>query len=169
MGTNIPSHMIVRQEKGSWLKRSYAFLDNETPLATLRYDNSQGNKARAVVAGKEFLIRRRGFWKYYLTITSSSTQSEIQIHLNWRGGMKITDAENKHYVFKSTGLWRPRWRWLDGQERIIIEIRSNQFSRKNRGVVEIKYPEMKDPLFWIVVSWFVIVCGESDGVAAAVT
>ena len=170
MDPNVPSQIMVRQEKGSWLKRSFSFLDNETVIATLKYDNSFANKAHATVAGNDFQIRRRGFWKHYLTITfSSSTQNELRIDLNWRGSMKITDTKGETYVFKSSGVWKPRWRWFDRHERTLIEIRSNQFSKKNRGTIEIKYPEMQDPIRWIVISWFVIICGESDAGAAAVT
>jgi hypothetical protein len=133
MSTNIPSQIIVRQEKGGWLKRSFSFLANDTLIATLQYDSSFANKAHASISGNDFLIRRRGFWKYYLEITSlTSTQDQVRADLNWRGGMKITDSTGESYVFKATGLWKPRWKWLDRHERTLVEIRSNQFSKQKR-------------------------------------
>lgn len=170
MDKNIPSQIVVRQEKGGWSKRSFAFMDNETVMATLKYDNSFENKAQAIIAGKEFQIRRRGFWKYYLTIGPSlSTEKETRIDLDWRGGLKITQDSGGYYAFKSTGLWKPRWKWFDRHGRTLIEIKSNQFSKKNRGTINITYEEMQDPIYWIVISWFVIICAESDAVAVAVT
>lgn len=170
MSINIPSQIKVRQEKGSWLRRSFSFLDNDVIVATLKYDNSYANKAHASVSGKDYSIQRRGFWRHYLTISSSKfRQNEIRVDLNWRGSMEIKDSNGQRFVFKSKGLWKPRWKWFDGHERTLIEIRSNQFSKKSRGIVDVNYPEMEDTLLWIVISWFVIVCSESDAVAVAVT
>jgi hypothetical protein len=93
----------------------------------------------------------------------------MRIGINWRNTRKITDSAGNPYVFKSNSIWKSKWQWFDRHERSLIEIRSKNFSRKNRGSIEVKYPEMKDILFWIIVSWFVILCSESDAAVVAST
>ena len=170
MSDDFPSRIQVQLEKSGWLKRSYLFMDDNTALATLVYEKSYSKTAKAIINNDEFSICRRGFWKHYLEIVSSSQKHHnMRVNINWRGTIKINDSAGNPFVFKSTGFWKTRWQWLDRHERPLIEIKSKSFSKTNRGLIEIKYPEITDILFWIIVSWFVILCSESDAAAAAVT
>jgi hypothetical protein len=168
MGEEIAGQIQVQVTRAGWLKRSYQFIADGKAIAQLSFESSFHKKATANVDGKEFLLRRGGFWKHYIEITSTSYQSDNRrIDVNWRSKMKITDAAGNPFVFKSTSIWKNKWTWLDRHERPIIEIRSKVLSRKNRGRIEIKHPEIKDTLFWIIVSWFAILCSEADATAAS--
>lgn len=165
-----PTELTVQVKKHGWLKRSYHFLSREDVIAELHYSKSYSNHATARLEGVEFEISRRGFWKQYIAIRSASRdQYNMKVDLNWRGGMKIIDVDRNQYLFKQTNIWRSKWGWINNRtERLLVEMRSRHFSGKNRGIITIKDPEMKDLLFWIIVSWFVILCSESDGSAAYV-
>lgn len=165
---NIPVEIAVEAIKTGLFKRTYHFSDEGKAIAHLDYRNSFRKTAAANIKGKEFSITRRGFWTHYIEIVSPSHQPyNIRVKVNWRSKMKITDFEGNPFVFKSTSIWKNQWAWLDRYGRPLIEIRSRVLSRKNRGLVQIKYPEMKDALFWVVISWFVILCSESDAASAS--
>jgi hypothetical protein len=164
----ISAQIRIQTIKVGWLKRSYQFLDGDKTIGQLDFANSFHKTATANVLGKEFSIRRKGFWTHYLEITSTSYQPyNMVINVNWRSKIKINDFNGTPYVFKSTSIWKNKWAWFDRYERPLVEIRSRVLTRKNRGLVEIKFPEMKDVLFWMFVSWFVILCAESDAASAS--
>jgi hypothetical protein len=169
MHTNIPSQIQVQVVKAGWFKRSYLFVSDDKVIGQLDYEKSYAKKAKGVINGQEFFIRRSGFWKHFIEINSTSQQLNTRIAINWRNQMKIVDSAGNQFLFKHTGIWKNKWQWFDKHERSLIEIASKNLSRKNRGLIEIKYPEMTDALFWIIVSWFVILCSESDAAGAAVT
>lgn len=165
---DIPSQIQVQVLKAGWFKRSYRFTAGSETSGQLNFEKSYSNKAVANIQGKEFSIRRTGFWKHYLQVSSSTQkQYNLRIDLNWRNSMKVVDSSGNSYVFKSTGIWQSKWHWIDRYERPLVEIKSKSLSRKNRGLIEVKDPEMKDCLFWVIVSWFVIICSESDAATVA--
>ena len=167
MAANIPSQIQVQVVKAGWFKRSYQFIADGKTIGQLNYVESFANKAIAIVQDKEIAIRRGGFWKRYIEITSTShPQYNMRIDISWTNKLKITDSARNSYEFKPTNLWTTKWAWVGRNERPLIEIRSKIFSRQTRGQIEIKDPEMKDCLFWIIVAWFVILCSESDAAAA---
>ncbi len=169
MNTKIPSQIQVQVIKAGWFKRSYQFIADGNAIGQLDYAKSYAKKATANIQGQEFAIRRGGIWKYYIEIASTSHQPyNMRIDIDWRSKMKIMDSDRNPFVFKSTSLWRSQWGWFNRSERSLIEIKSKNFSRNNRGLIEIKDTQMKDCLFWIIVSWFVILSSEADASAAAV-
>ena len=163
--TTLPSKMHVRVAKSGWVKRFYEFAGVEEVLGELRLEKAY--KATGLINGNEFEIRRTGFWKHFLEIKSTYPSFNHRIPIDWRSRITIHDAAGNPFTFKSVSVWRSKWQWLDPHERPIIEIKSNIFSKKNRGSVEVLKPEMEDHFFWILVAWFVIVCSESDAAAAA--
>jgi|GEM_PF-5670999 len=166
--TEIPTQIMVKQVNTGWVKSSYQFSTDGNTMGQLDYAKSYLKKATASIDGKEFSIRRTGFWKFYIEISSTTNQQyNMKLDINWRNKLKITDSEGNPFVFKTANMWKSRWAWFDRYERPLIEIKSNNFSWKNRGVIDIKYPEMKDCLFWIMVSWFVILSAEADASAMA--
>lgn len=167
MNTNFPSQIQVQLLKAGWFKRSYLFVADDKIIGKLDYEKSYSNEAKGILNGQEFFIRRSGFWKHFIEITSSTSQQfNTRIGIHWKNQMKIVDSAGNPFLFKHTSIWKNKWQWFDRYERPLIEIRSKNFSRKNRGLIEVKYPEMKDSLFWVIVSWFVILCSESDAAAA---
>ena len=166
MYTNFPPQIQVQQLKAGWFKRSYVFVADDKIISQLDYEKSYSNKAKGTLNGQEFFIQRNGFWKYFIEINSTSQQFNARIGINWKNQMKVVDSAGNPFLFKHTSIWKNKWQWIDRHERPLIEIRSNIFSRKNRGSIEVKHPDMKDPLFWVIVSWFVILCSESDAAAS---
>ena len=170
MNSNIPAEIQVQTVKAGWMKRSYQFIAQGDIIAQLEFAKSYSKKAVGTIYGNKFEMRRCGFWKSYIEISSTSDSEYNQrIGLNWRNTIKIIDRNRDSYTFKSTSLWGNKWAWFNRNDRPMIEIKSKQISRKNRGLINVKDPEMKDPLFWIVVSWFLIVCSESDAAIVAAT
>lgn len=165
-----PAQVQVQVVKTGWIKRSYRFLSGDDVVAELNYTKSYSNNASAIMHGVEFAIRRRGFWKQYLEISSNSNEHyNMKVGLSWRGTMNVTDPDRKQYVFRQTSVWKSKWGWINNRsERLLVEMRSKNFSRKNRGIIEIKDGEMKDLLFWIIVSWFVIMTTEAEAAAVSV-
>lgn len=169
MITNIPSQIQIHVKKSAWFKPSYQFVADGTTIGQLDYPKSYLKKATASIGSKEFSIRRGGFWKYYIEITSDlHKQYNMRIDLDWRNRMKITDHAGNSFVFKSASIWKNKWNWIDRHERPLIEIRSKYFS-KSRGLIEIRHADIHDFLFWIMVSWFVILCSEADAAPVAAT
>jgi hypothetical protein len=165
---NIPAKIEVKVRKSGWLKRSYNFIADNNTIAELSYPKSYQKKAIAAIGTREFSIRQRGFWKQFIEIASSTDQLyNMKIEVSWRGKMRITDDKSNTYIFKSASIWKNKWAWFDRYERRIIEIRSRTLSSRKRGQIEIKDNEMKDPIFWIIVSWFVILSSESESASAA--
>jgi hypothetical protein len=165
--TSSPTELTVQVKKKGWLQRSYYFLSREDVIAELHYSKSYSNHAMAKLEDVEFEVRRRGFWKHYIEIRSTShDRYNMKVDLSWRGSMKIVNADRNQYLFRQTNIWKSKWGWTNNRsERLLVEMRSTYFSRKNRGIITIKDPEMKDLLFWIIVSWFVILSSESDASA----
>jgi len=62
----------------------------------------------------------------------------MKVNLTWRGSMKIIDNTNQ-YLFRQTNMWKSKWGWFNNRsERLLVEMRSKNFSRQNRGFIEIK-------------------------------
>jgi hypothetical protein len=169
MHINFPSQIHIQLVRSGWLKSSYQFIADDKVIGQLDFEKSYSRKAKGSIDGKEFSIKRRGVWKHYIEINSSFEKYVMRIPLTWRNTMRITDSAGNPYLFKSTSVWKSKWEWFDRHERSKVEIRSKSLSRKNRGLIEIKEAEMKDTLFWIIVSWYVIVCSESDAAVVAAT
>ncbi|MBC7829049.1 MAG: hypothetical protein H7122_14965 [Chitinophagaceae bacterium] len=162
------SKITVELVKAGLFKRSYRFIADGNIIGHLDYPKSFSQKAVAIVQGREFTILRGGWWKRFIEINSPTHQQyNMRIDLSWRSKMKILDADRNPYTLKPASIWKSKWHWVDRYERPQIEIISKSFSRKNRGLIEIRETEMKDRLFWIIVSWFVIMCSESDAAAVA--
>jgi hypothetical protein len=170
MITKIPTQIQVQTIKAGWRSRSYQFISEGLSIGQLDFTKSLSRKATGIIDGKEFEIRRGGFWKHHVEIASSMhSEYNMRIDLNWRNTIKILDRDRNPYTFKSTSIWGNKWGWFNHSYRPLVEIKSNAISKKSRGRIEIKDPEMKDCLFWIVVSWFVILCSESDAAIVAAT
>ena len=168
MRANFPPQIIVRAVKNSWFRYSYEFIANDDVIGELDFKGSYSKKTTGRIGADEFSLRRGGVWRHHVEIRSPVERYNMRIPLTWRSTMKITDEAGSPYQFKSTSVWKSKWEWFDRHERSQIEILSKSLSRKNRGTIAVKEAEMKDTLFWIVVSWFVIICSESDaGVVAA--
>ena len=168
--TNSPTQIHVKVAKTGWIKRSYHFLSGDDTVAELNYSRSYSHHATARIHETEFEIRRCGFWKQYLQISSTSNeQYNMKVDLSWMGTMKVMDTDRNELIFRQTNMWKRKWGWFHNRsERLLVEMRSKNFSRKNRGIIEIKDPGMKNLLFWIIVSWFVVMSSETDGTSAAV-
>lgn len=169
MHTRFPPQIHVRLAKSGWFKHSYEFVADDKVVGSLDFEKLYSGKAKGNIDGKEFSLWRRGVWKHYIEINSPLNEYNMRIPLTWRNTMKITDSTGNPYYFKSTSMWKSKWQWFDRYERSQIEIKSKSLSRKNRGWIEIKEAEIKDTLFWIIVSWYVIVCSESDAAVVAAT
>lgn len=164
---NIPAQIKVQVVKQGLFKRSYLFVMDDKIIGQLDYAASYNQKAIVFIENKELSICRKGFWKQYIEIVSVHPVYNRRIDINWSNKIKITDLSRNNYSFKPTSIWRNKWAWFDERERPVIEIKSKVFSKQNRGSIEIKDPVMKDWLLWIVVSWFVILCSESDAAVVA--
>lgn len=171
LSMNITSHSQIQVQslKAGWFKRTYRFTANGEVLGELQNEKAYCKEMKASIGGKEFSIRKGGVWKRFIEVKSSFDSYNMRIEINWRNKMKVTDSAGNPYVFKPTGFWHNRWQWFDRYERPLIQIKSKSLSRKNRGSIEIREAAMQDPLFWIVVSWFVILCSESDAAVVAAT
>lgn len=160
--------MQVQLVTKGWCKRSYRIIADGLIIGQLDYAKSYLKKANASINGIDFEIRRSGWWKHFIEISSATHQEyNMRIPVSWRSRMEILDGKKNPYTFKSTSIWQTKWGWFDRYDRLLIEMRSKSFSKKKRGLINIKHQEMKDSLFWIIVSWFVILCADSDGAAAA--
>jgi hypothetical protein len=165
---DIPRQIRVEVLKSSWTKRRHQFLGDDNPIGELYFPKSYIMKATANIRGKEFTIQQGGFWRHHIKITSDTeAKYNMQIDMNWRGGIKIVDTDRNPFELKATSIWKNKWALFDRHARAVIDINSKTLSKKNRGIIDIKYNEMKDPLFWIVVSWFVIISSESEAAMAA--
>lgn len=162
------SHIRVQAVKTGWIKRTYQFIANGEVVGELHNGKAYCREMKAYIGEKEFSIRRAGVWKRFIEVKSSFDPYNVRIELNWRNKIKVIDTAGNPYVFKPTGIWHHKWQWFDRHERTLIEIRSKTLSRKNRGSIEIKETVMRDLLFWIIVSWFVILCSEADVTLIAV-
>lgn len=166
---NISSQIHIHVKKSGWFKPSYQFTADGATIGRLEYTNSYQKKATASIDGRDFSIRRGGFWKHYIEITSDMHKEyNMRIDVDWRSRMKITDHAGNPFVFKSASIWKNKWHWIDRHGTPVIEIQSKYFS-KNRGAIEIKHADVHDTLFWIIVSWFVILCSEADAAPVAAT
>ncbi len=169
MRAEFPSQIIVRAVKSGWFRYSYEFIANDHVIGELNFKGSYSKKTTGRIGGEEFSIRRCGIWRNHVEISSAVERYTMRIPLTWRSTMKITDAAGNPYQFKSTSIWKSKWEWFDRHERSQIQMVSKSLSRKSRGLIEVKEAEMKDTLFWIIVSWFVIICAESDAAVSAAT
>ena len=154
--------MYFRVLKDGWYKRTYELVADEKVMSSLRYEKLSHTKAIGKIHDREFSIRRAGFWKHFVEINSSVSQYNHRFRISWRNTLRITDGSGNEFVFKPSGIWQTKWQWLDRHERPIIEMKSKTFSKMNRGLVQLLHDDINDPLFWVTVGWFIIICAESD-------
>ena len=165
-----PHKIQVETVKQGLFKHYYSFTSNGEVLASL-LPKSFGKKAIMQIGDKEYTIRRRhGILKNWLEVTSPTDMNTVEkIQLRWSYKFSITDSAGNQFHFKPTGWWNRKWIWSDRMNSSIAEITTKYFSKKNRGAIEIKRHEMQDWLYWIVLSWFVVISSESDAAVVAAT
>src|SRR5688572_11659834 len=131
---NIPVEIVVK--KPNSFKRHYEFWLNNQQVAKLEYLKLWGDGAEIRVNDQRWTLKTSGFWKKTIELAAGqSPYTKLQIPFKWSYKMSVSPNNRDTYSILPKGFWKRRWVWEDAQHNEIIELKSNAFSKKNRGAI----------------------------------
>ena len=161
-----PTHIQVK--KPQIFKRHYEFWLKEQELAVLDYGKVWYSEAIFRVRDHQWKFKTTGFWKRFIEVTAEqSPYIKLRIHTKWAYKMSVSLDNRNTWHFKGTGFWKRTWGWYDEKENMVIEIRSNYFSKKNRGEIILHQPITHDMLLLAALGWYEVVAFEEHTSASA--
>jgi hypothetical protein len=168
------STIEIQVKKPKAFKRRYEFYENDRQVALLDYEKAYKSCAIAVIDDKKWKLRRVGFWKSYIEIIAEqSPYTKTRIEFSWTFKTRYRAENGKEYVLKNTSSWKSKWAWLDENKNPVIEIKSCQFKRENRGhiLIHANKPAPKELLLLMLVGWYQVTAQENNAavVIAATT
>ena len=141
----------------------YQFRQNEKELAVLDYEKRWGKNAVLHVNDKQFKLKTTGFWKQFIHITAEqSPYLKLSIPFKWTYKMAVSLNNRQTYHFKSVDFWNRVWAWYDEKDNMVVELRSNQFSKQNRGQLTIHQPATDDLLLLAALGWYTVMAYEEQ-------
>ncbi len=107
--------------KPNWLRNEYALRAGEnTELARVRLRGAAG--AEVTVAGGNFSIQRKGFWRPKLLVTQGDTQIPVAVlsRIGNGGTLDFADGRTQHYVWKRARMLGGEYFWEDSAGRPVL-------------------------------------------------
>jgi hypothetical protein len=166
---NNPVYIQVRKLRQ--FKRRYEFFAGEKELAVLDYEKRTSKRATAIKDNKKWSFNRIGFWKPYIEITAEqSPYTKSRIQYGWNYKLKFKASNGKEYLLKKTSHWRNTWAWLDENNNPVVEMKSCQLSKSNRGQVNIIPGQLGNDDFFLLMllGWYQLIAHEDHAGAAVV-
>lgn len=158
---------VVKQRP---FKRHYDFFLDDGAIASLDYPRSYGRTAMASIGNRQWRLTRRGFWKQAMEIVAEQSPYTRQtVNFNWRYRVSLHGEDGREYSLRQANCFRQKWVWTDESGTPVLEIKSNMFSHKRRGVVQLLRPYSASLAWMVLVGWFVIVAQEDATAVVAVT
>jgi hypothetical protein len=133
-----PTYIQVTQP--NWFKRHFEFLLKEQPMATLDH----------VKWGAE-----------------QSPYIKLHIPTKWICKMAVSLDTRHTWHFRGTGFWKRTWSWFDERGNLVIAIKSNMISRKNRGSIVFHQPVNNNLLMLMALGWYTVVAYEQQAAASS--
>lgn len=160
-----PTHIRITQP--NWFKRHFEFWQNEQPVAKL--DHAKwGCEAVFQVKDHQWKLNTTGFWKRFIEVRAEqSPYIKLRIPTKWTCKMQVSLDNRQTWHFKGTGFWNRTWGWYDEKENLVIEIKSNMISRKNRGQIVFHQPLTYDMWLLMALGWYTIVAYEQQAAASS--
>lgn len=166
MSIAIPLEIQVRKPKT--FKCHFEFWQNNEMVAVLDYSSIFKKDATISIKNNQWKIKTVGFWKRYIELTAEqSPYTKSRIDFKWSFKMSFSFDNRQEYHLKPVGFWRRTWSWYDDQEKMVLEIKSNQWSKSNRGKITLHQPLTADLYFLMVLGWYQLLAYEEHAGAAA--
>jgi hypothetical protein len=168
MSTAIPQEIQIR--KPHTFKRHFEFWQNNELVAVLDYPKRFTNAATISIKDNQWKVKTTGFWKKYIEIAAEqSPYTKNRLELKWSYKLSFSFDSRQTYHLKSVGFWKRTWAWHDDQQKVILEIKSNQWSKSNRGKITLHQPLSVNLYFLMLLGWFqLLTYEEHSAVEAAV-
>jgi len=166
MSTIVPLQIQVK--KPETFRRHYEFWLNDEQLGTLDYQKWFTSLAIVNIKDNQWKIKTVGFWKQHIEITAEQPPyAKSRIELKWSFKLSFSFDNRQVYHFKSIGFWRRTWAWHDDQGKVVLEMKSNQWSKSNRGKITLHQPLSPNLCFLMMLGWFQVLKYEEHSAATA--
>lgn len=155
-----PVEITVKQPRV--FKRHYEFWLNEKQIGTLNYSGTWNNDAELKFNDQKWTLKLSGFWKKTMELTAAqSPYTKYQIPFKWSYKLTLPLNTRDNYLFTTKGFWKRSWVWLTGNNTV-IEMKSNGWSLKNRGTIQLFQPPTNEMLLLAVLGWYQLVGYEAQ-------
>jgi hypothetical protein len=166
MSTAVPLQIQIK--KPHTFKRHFEFWQNEELVAVLDYQKWFNKLAIVSIKDNQWKIKTSGFWKKHIELTAEqSPYTKIRIDFKWNYRLSFSFDNRQVYYLKPVGFWRRTWAWHDDNDKVVLEIRSNQWSKNNRGKITMHQPPSANLYFLMVLGWYQLLTYEEHSAAAA--
>jgi len=136
-------------------KMYYEIVHNEVVYGTLENVAENGTLARITVENDTYMVKRKGFFKPYMTIRKQNLEKiESIVFLNLTGHSKLS-FEGTELNFRTHQIWKNQWAWVNEKNQVVIKYKPMTVGN-HRGEIEIT----KDFLYlehlelFAVIGWF---------------
>lgn len=166
MAVSVSSSVQVRKPHA--FKRRYEFWQNDQLVAVLEYEKRFSCDAVISIGDHKWKIKTAGFWKKSIELTAEqSPYTKTRIAYCWNFRLSFPAENNHTYNFKPIGFWKRSWAWYDENDNPVVEMKTNQFSRKNRGQITLHQPPSNNGYLLMMLGWYQLLAYEQHSAAVA--
>ena len=156
----------IQVQKPLKFKRHYVFAADNATVAEMEYAKAYVHKALIKIGREEWTIRRGGFWKPYIEISTGDNRTQpLKIPMRWNYKLKM-EVNGIIYSLQQLSCWKNTWAWLDDRKNPVVEIKSKMMSYKNRGSIFLHQTNNTKVLLMALVGWFAIINYEDEAMVA---
>jgi len=106
--------------KPDLVRQYYEIKSGEELYGSLEVMNNSGTLARIETNQGVFTIKRRGFFKPYVTLRKEkSAMDETLAYLDVQGNT-ILSLDGNYYHFRLINLWKNQWGWTNEKNQVIL-------------------------------------------------
>jgi hypothetical protein len=153
----------IQIQKPHTFKRYFQFCVNNEVVGVLNFDKPFCYKATASFGESQWTFKISGFFKRFLEVTAQqSPYTKSRVKLCWNHKLTFTTDERNSWFLKPVGFWKRSWSWLNDKNEPVIQLKSNSFSKNNRGEVLLQQPVNKESFLLILIAWIQVIVSEDE-------
>src|SRR5688500_4895309 len=162
---SIPTLQIQIKQPHTF-KRYFEFCVNNEVVGVLKFDKAFCHEATASFGEWQWTFKIDGFFKRFLEVAAQqSPYTKSRVKLNWDNKLSFTTDERNNWCLKPVGFWKRTWNWFNDKNESVIQLRSNAFSKNNRGEVLLNQRVNKESFLLILIAWFQVIVEEEKTVS----
>lgn len=141
----------------------YEITQNATVFGSLELISETGTLARIEVDNDVYMVKRKGFFKPYMTIrkqTLEKIESITILNITEKSALMVGETE---LSFRAHHIWKNQWAWVDSKNQVVMKYKP-MVAANNRGEIEISkdFLYMEHLELFAMVGWYFLIMLELE-------
>jgi hypothetical protein len=157
--------------KSNWLRNEYELRADETAvLARMRLRGGAG--AEVAVAGGNFSVQRKGFWRPKLLVTQGDTLMPVAVlsRMGSGGTLDFADGRTQQYVWRRVRSFSSEYLWVDSAGRPVLHAYPSSWKDRVRITFEpVASQSARVEVLTLLAGFLAIIAHEDAATSAATT